>query len=84
MPLPQGTFQTLSETVLAWPLTCKSSCRIGVMSVKRYSSLRVVGMRCVLKAVMQSILISSILHGHAHCWIIAGQRHAFGEQLLTF
>ena len=33
------------------------------MSVKRYSSLRVVGMRCERSATVQSILISSILHG---------------------
>jgi hypothetical protein len=31
------------------------------MSVKRYSSLRVVGMRCVRSAAVQSILISSNL-----------------------
>ena len=33
------------------------------MSVKRYSSLRVVGMRCVLSAALHSARISSSLRG---------------------
>ena len=46
---------------------CGSSCSRGVMSVKRYSSFFVVGIRCVLSAAAHSARISSSLFWQAHC-----------------